>query len=73
MSAIGGATDHGAPRDSVSLKNFEVGARYVATLKGATLSERICAYFKETLGFKDEDLDMIRDIMLEPVGTKGVN
>ena len=34
--------------------------------EGATISDRICAYFRETLGFTDEDLDRIRDIMLEP-------
>ena len=35
--------------------------------EGATISDRICAYFRETLGFTDEDLDKIRDIMLEPL------
>lgn len=38
---------------------------------GATLSERICAYFKETLGFTEQELEAIRDIMLEPVGAEG--
>ena len=33
--------------------------------EGETLSARICAYFKETLGFTEAELDAIRDIMLE--------
>lgn len=34
--------------------------------EGATLSERICNYFKLTLGFTEDDLNKIRDILLEP-------
>ena len=45
---------------------FQSFVRSFDKFEGATLSERICNYFKLTLGFTEEDLNKIRDILLEP-------
>ena len=45
---------------------FQSFVRSFDKFEGATLSERICAYFKQTLGFTEDDLDKIREILLEP-------
>ena len=56
---------YGSVNDARHMRWF---SKFISTFdkfEGATLSQRICAYFR-SIGFTDADLDRIRSILLEP-------